>query len=33
MRTKIWLENMKGREILEDPGIDGRTILKYILGK
>jgi hypothetical protein len=30
---KIWLENLKGRDHLEDLGVDGRIILEWILGK
>jgi len=30
---KIWLENLKGRDHLEDPGLDKKIILKWILGK
>jgi hypothetical protein len=30
---KILLENLKGRDHLEDLGIDGRIILEYILEK
>jgi hypothetical protein len=33
MHTKFWLEILKERDHLEDLGIDGRIILKYILGK
>jgi hypothetical protein len=29
----IWSENLKGRDHLEDIGIDGRIILEYILRK
>jgi hypothetical protein len=29
----IFIENQKGRGHVEDLGIDGRTILGYILGK
>jgi hypothetical protein len=32
MRTKFWLENLKGRDHLEDVGKDG-TILKSVFGK
>jgi hypothetical protein len=28
MHTKFWLESLKGRDHLEDLGIDGRTVLK-----
>jgi hypothetical protein len=30
---KIWLENLKGRDHVEDPGTDGRIILYWIFGK
>jgi hypothetical protein len=33
MHTKYWLESLKGRHCSEDPGVDGRTILKWILRK
>jgi hypothetical protein len=33
MRTKFWLENLKGRDHLEDKGVDGKIILEWILGK
>jgi hypothetical protein len=29
--TKLWPENLNGRDHLEDPGADGRTVLKCIL--
>jgi hypothetical protein len=29
----IWLENLKGRDHLEDPGVDGKIILEWMLGK
>jgi len=31
MHTKFWLENMKGRDHMEDLGIDGNLILWWIL--
>jgi hypothetical protein len=31
MHTKFWSENLKGRDDLEDLGIDGRIILDQIL--
>jgi hypothetical protein len=33
MCTKFWSENLKGGDNLEDPGIDGKIILEWILGK
>jgi hypothetical protein len=33
MRTKFWLENLRGRDHLEDLGLDGKIILDRILGK
>jgi hypothetical protein len=33
MHTIFWLENLKGRCRSEDPRIDGRIILEWILGK
>jgi hypothetical protein len=32
-RTKYLLENQNGRDHSEDTGVDGRIILKWILGK
>jgi hypothetical protein len=29
----FWLENLKGRDHLEDLCVDGRIILEWILGK
>jgi len=31
--TWFWWENLRGRDHLEDPGIDGRTILRWIFRK
>jgi len=31
--TIFWLENLKGRDHLEDLGVDGNIILKWTLGK
>jgi hypothetical protein len=33
MHTKGWLVSMKGRDHSDDLGLDGRIILKLILGK
>jgi hypothetical protein len=33
MHTKFWLGNLRGRDYLEELGIDRRMILKWILGK
>jgi hypothetical protein len=33
MRTKFWLEILKGRDHSEDLDVDERIILKWILGK
>jgi hypothetical protein len=30
---KLWSENLKGRDHLEDLGVEGRIILECILGK
>jgi hypothetical protein len=32
-RTKFWLDNLKGRDHLEDLGIDRKIILDWIIGK
>jgi hypothetical protein len=31
--TGFWCENLKEREHLRDPGIDGRILLRWILRK
>jgi hypothetical protein len=33
MYTKRWSENLKGRDHLEDLGVDGKIILEWILQK
>jgi hypothetical protein len=33
MHTIFWFENLKGRDHLEDLGMDGKIILEWILGK
>jgi len=33
MRTIFWLENLSGRDHLEELEVDERIILKWILGK
>jgi hypothetical protein len=32
-RGDIWLVNMRGRDNLEDPGIDGKIVLRWIFRK
>jgi len=32
-RTGCWWENLRKRENLEDPGVDGRIILRWICRK
>jgi hypothetical protein len=33
VNSKFWLENLKGGDHLEDPGVDGRIIIKLIVQK
>jgi hypothetical protein len=33
MHTIFWLENLTGRDHLEDLGVDGKIILEWIVGK
>jgi hypothetical protein len=33
MRTKYWLENLKGKDHSEDVGVEGRVMLECIIGK
>jgi hypothetical protein len=33
MHTISWLENLKGRDSLEDLGVDGKIIVEWILRK
>jgi hypothetical protein len=33
MHTTFWLEILKGRDALEDLGVDGKITLAWILGK
>jgi len=33
VRTIFWLQNLKGRDHLEDTDVDGNIILEWILGK
>jgi len=33
MYTKFCLENLKGTDNLEQPGVDNKIILQWILGK
>jgi hypothetical protein len=33
MHTKLWSENLKGKDQLEDPDVEGREILDWALKK
>jgi len=33
MHTALWLESLKERDYLEDVGVDGKVILKWIFEK
>ena len=33
MYTRFWWGNLRGRDHLEDPGVDGRVMLKWIFKK
>jgi hypothetical protein len=33
IHTKFWSENLKGRDHSEDLGVDGRIMMKCMLGK
>ena len=33
MYTGFWLGNLRGRDHLEDPGVDGKIILRWIFRK
>jgi len=33
MHTIFWMENLKGRDQLQDPSIDGKISLEWILKK
>jgi len=33
LHTEFWWENLRERDHLEDPGVDGRIILRWIFRK
>jgi hypothetical protein len=33
VRTKFWSDNMKGKDHMEDIGVDRKIILEWIFGK
>jgi len=33
MRTKLWSDGLKGGDLSEEPGVDGKITLEWILGK
>jgi len=33
VHTEFWLGNLRERNYLEDPGVDGKTLLKWLFRK